>query len=83
MNNIIVYTKANCHYCVSAKNLLRSKGYDFTEMVIETDISRSDFINLFPAVKSAPLILVNGDAIGGYNELTEWIQHDNRSFLAE
>lgn len=83
MNNIVVYTKLNCPYCVRAKQALAQNNYDYTEMVIEVDITRSEFLNLFPEARTAPYILVNGDPIGGYTELTEWIQHDRRTFLSE
>ena len=83
MSNIVVYSKVNCPYCSRAKQALREGGYNYTEVIIEIDITRSEFLNLFPEARTAPYILVNGDPIGGYTELTEWIQHDRRAFLSE
>lgn len=83
MSNVVVYTKLNCPYCVKAKKDLSDNNYLYTEMVIEVDITRSEFLAMFPEARSAPYILVNGDPIGGYTELTEWIQHDRRAFLSE
>ena len=82
-NRIILYTKLNCPFCVKAKQLLQQEGYLYEEMVIESDISRADFISIFPTAKTVPYILVNGDPIGGYEQLTEWIQYDRRTFLSE
>jgi len=72
--HVVVYTKDNCGYCTKAKELLKSKNIDFYEMKIgdEGDISRSDFINLFPNVKSVPHILIENKSIGGYKELSEY-----------
>lgn len=83
MNSIVVYSKANCPHCLKAKRALAENNYDYTEVIIEVDITRTEFLNLFPEAKTVPFILVNGDPIGGYTELTEWIQYDRRTFLSE
>lgn len=72
-NNIIIYTKPSCPYCVQAKNLLTQKGLQYTEMGIGSDLTREEFIELFPGVKSVPFILINGVKIGGYDKLVQWI----------
>jgi glutaredoxin 3 len=83
-SNIIIYTKDNCPYCVSAKNLLETKSKEYKEINIGRDIRRDDFITLFPSVKTVPHIIINGDEIGGFDKLTEWLDTTaGRSFLAE
>ena len=80
----IIYTKDNCPYCVSAKQLLEEKGKQYIETVVGRDIRRDDFISLFPNVKTVPHIIINGEQIGGFDKLTEWlITPRGRSFLAE
>lgn len=69
MNKVIVYTKDNCPYCDRAKALLRSKDQRFYEMKIGVDLTRDDFINLFPNVKTMPFIIIDDEHVGGYNEL--------------
>lgn len=83
MSNIIVYTKENCTYCVQAKNLLLYKGKTFQEVKIGKDMTREDFVSLFPDVKTVPLIIVDGVQIGGYDKLQEWVNDTGRAFLAE
>ena len=34
-----MYTTAICPYCVAAKNLLKQKGFDYTEFRVDTDPS--------------------------------------------
>lgn len=77
MISIVVYTKDQCVYCDRAKELLRSKGMQYLESRIGVDILREDFMCLFPEVKTVPLIIIEGEKIGGYNELCEYL--DSRS----
>lgn len=80
----IIYTKDNCPYCVSAKQLLEENGKEYIETNVGRDIRRDDFISLFPNVKTVPHIIINGEQIGGFDKLTEWlITPRGRSFLAE
>ena len=83
-NNVIIYTKDNCPYCVQAKQLLTAKNKSYQEMKIGSDLTREDFISLFPNVKTVPHIIINGDEIGGFDKLNEWLRTDaGRVFLAE
>jgi glutaredoxin len=80
--NVIVYTLPSCSSCVNSKKLLDSKNVYFTETVIGKDILREDFVELFPEQKTAPLIVIDGVKIGGYDELREYL--DNKpELLAE
>lgn len=72
MKKILVYSKPNCPYCVSAKELLSSKSLNYTEVVLGEDMLREDFLCIFPQVKTVPLIIIDGVKVGGYNELREW-----------
>ena len=71
----IIYTKENCPYCVKAKTLFNIKRIDYTEVHIGSDITREDFISLFPEQKTVPLIIIDGVKIGGYDKLTEWFDN--------
>jgi glutaredoxin 3 len=83
-SNVIIYSKANCPYCDRAKALLSLKNKQYQEMKIGEDLTRDDFVSIFPNVKSVPHIIINGDEIGGFDKLTEWFDTDaGRDFLAE
>lgn len=81
--NIIIYTKDNCPFCVQAKNLFTNKGQQYTEMKIGVDLTREDFMGIFPDVRTVPFIIINGEKVGGYDKLIEWYDRPERSFLAE
>lgn len=67
----LIYTKDNCPYCVKAKSLLTIKSIEFTETKINQDITREEFISMFPEQKTVPLIFINDQKIGGYDDLAE------------
>ncbi len=70
----LIYTKDNCPYCVKAKSLLTIKSVEFTESKIGQDITREEFMSLFPEQKTVPLIFINDQKIGGYDDLTEYFK---------
>tara|TARA_R110000822_G_scaffold88734_2_gene205456 strand:- start:6771 stop:7022 length:252 start_codon:yes stop_codon:yes gene_type:complete len=83
MNKIMIYTKDNCPYCTQAKAQLSIKNEDYTEMKIGADLTREEFGNIFPGVKTVPFIIINGEHVGGYDKLIEWYNRPGQSFLAE
>ena len=68
---IIVYTKDNCPYCVKAKALLKGYGLEYVETVIGKDITREEFLDIFPTAKTVPQIILDGERIGGYDDLAK------------
>lgn len=66
---IIVYTKDNCPYCVKAKALLKEYGLEYIETVIGKDISREEFLDTFPTVRTVPQIIIDGEHVRGYQGL--------------
>lgn len=73
MSSITVYTKPNCIYCDRAKQLLKSKGLDYKEIIIGEDIHRDDFLELFPEARTVPQIVTDTEVIGGYVQLVDYM----------
>ena len=69
----LIYTKDNCQYCVKAKTLFGIRGIEYTESIIGKDIMREDFVGLFPDQKSVPLIFIDDEKVGGYDDLIRWL----------
>jgi glutaredoxin 3 len=69
-----VYSKDNCPYCVKAKNLLNARGIEFTEIKIGVDITRDEFLETFPSARTVPQIILEGEHIGGYTKLVEYLK---------
>lgn len=83
MSKVIIYTKDNCPYCVQAKNLFTNKSQQYAEMKIGVDLTREEFMGLFPDVKTVPFIIIDGEKVGGYDRLVEYYSRPERTFLAE
>ena len=65
-----IYTKLYCGYCYRAKRLLAKKGVDF----IEYDITlggpkKAEMLERKPDAFTVPQIFVDGQAIGGSDDL--------------
>ena len=54
---ITVYTKDNCPACVALKDKLRSGKHEFTEIKIGRDITREQFMEKFPSVRTVPYMV--------------------------
>jgi glutaredoxin 3 len=72
---IIMYTRSNppCPYCVQAKALAESKGYSYTNIDIGKDISREEFMDQFPGAKTVPLIIIDGEVVGGFTDFKNYV----------
>jgi glutaredoxin 3 len=74
ISHIILYTKENCGYCVRAKTLLKNLGLTYTEKKLEDFLNIEKlFEEIGKQVRSMPQIKINGELIGGYNQLVEYL----------
>src|SRR6476659_268013 len=66
---ITLYTTAICPYCVAAKNFLKSKGRDWTEVRVDIDPSERERMVARTGRTSVPQIFVGNTHVGGYDEM--------------
>ena len=73
-----IYTKDACPYCTQAKNLFKSKGWEFTEHYITAEtretLLESLTTRLGSAPRTVPQIFIDDQAIGGYTDLVTWLK---------
>ena len=70
MAEVIVYSSANCPYCDRAKQLLGRKQVSFVEYRVDQDPARlSEMLSLCEGRRSGPQIIINGQAIGGFDDM--------------
>jgi glutaredoxin 3 len=68
---IEIYGKPNCGYCNMAKQICESKGLDFVYKSLDVDYKQDEFFEKFPAARTFPQIIMDGEAIGGFTELRD------------
>ncbi|MGA0588150.1 glutaredoxin 3 [Dyella sp. KRB-257] len=70
MPKIEVYSTAVCPYCVSAKNLLKSRGLEWTEVRIDVNPAQRDaMLARSGGRRTVPQIFINDQHVGGFDDL--------------
>ena len=66
-----IYTKENCIFRTRAKAVL--EPYNPKILKLDEDFNREQFFEVFPTAKTFPQIIINGEKIGGFTELEQWM----------
>lgn len=69
MERIEIFTGPGCGYCEAAKALLNERGLLFHKQDVSDPAVLADFRERLPRVKSIPQVFIDGDHIGGYDDL--------------
>lgn len=69
MAEVIMYTKTICPYCTRAKTLLASKNQNFTEISLDEHPEKIEEMVEKSQRQTVPQIFINGQAIGGFDDL--------------
>lgn len=70
MQNVEIYVKTTCFYCVRAQRLLESKGVKYTSYVIDFGgAQRQEMIQRAGGRTTVPQIFINGQYVGGCDDL--------------
>ena len=73
MTRAIVWSKDYCPYCVNAKALLDSKGIVYEERNIsQGEWTKEQLLEAVPGARTVPQIFLDGELIGGYDQLREY-----------
>ena len=65
----IIWSKPTCPYCVMARNLLESKGYDVDYRAVGYGWNTEQLLEAVPNARTVPQIFIDGEHIGGYDNL--------------
>ena len=70
MAHIDIYTTPYCPYCISAKELLKRKGAEYTETDVSRDPSLRDaMVARAGGRMTVPQIFIDGKHVGGCDDL--------------
>jgi glutaredoxin-like protein len=67
-----ILSREGCPFCVKAKGLLRDAGIEFEELVLNRDFSDRTLRAIADAT-TYPQVFVNGQQIGGAEDLEAWL----------
>ena len=72
MAKVVMYTTAVCPYCIRAEHLLHKKGVSEIEK-IRVDLDPELRVAMMEKTgrRTVPQIFINGDHVGGYDDLAE------------
>ena len=70
--DVTLFSREGCPYCVRAKGMLHDAGIAFEELVLNRDFSEST-IRAVSGVSSAPQVFINGELIGGSEQLEQYL----------
>jgi glutaredoxin 3 len=73
-----VWSQTNCPACSEAKRLLDQQGIVIEERMLGINgYTKKDLIELVPHARSVPQIFVDGEYVGGLQELKRKLLNDN------
>ena len=70
-DQVAILTREGCGFCARAKQLLKDLGYDYAEVSL-CNANRSRIVGAFTGAGTVPQVFVNGQRIGGFEELQKW-----------
>ena len=71
--DVTVFSRGGCPHCVRAKALLKDAGIAFEALELNKEYTDRT-LRAVSATTSLPQIFINGENIGGADELTEWLK---------
>jgi glutaredoxin 3 len=69
MAKIEVYSATYCPYCDRAKALLKKKGVEFIEYIVDIDTPKREEMEQRSQRRTIPQIFINDQHIGGCDDL--------------
>jgi glutaredoxin 3 len=65
-----IYTSGFCGYCVAAKNFLKNRGVEWTEVRIDQEAGKlAEMLHRSGGRRTVPQIFIGGVHVGGYDDL--------------
>jgi glutaredoxin 3 len=85
LHAIVIYTLANCSYCIKAKKLLEEKQVVYEEIAVDhfKPEQREELAKKARGKRTVPQIFIGSIHIGGYDKLLELEQEGRLDKLLE
>ena len=72
--DVAVFSREGCPFCVRAKGLLNDAGIEFEELVLNRDYT-DQTLRAVSTNTTYPQVFINGQLIGGSDDLAEWLDN--------
>jgi len=72
-SSVSIISKPGCPFCAKAKTMLKEKGIAFEEVLLGKDIT-SVSLKAMSGSTAVPQVFINGDRIGGSDELEKFLK---------
>ena len=72
--SIEIWGKPACPSCMKAKQLCETRKLAYTYKELGKDFEREQVFEEFPTARTFPQIKVNGNAVGGYEQFTQYLE---------
>ena len=70
MATVIIYGTMTCPYCMNAKELLKSKGVQYQEILVDKNPEqKAEMLAKSNGRRTVPQIFIDGKHIGGFDDL--------------
>lgn len=70
-----MFTKVGCPYCAKAKDMLKSKGIEYEEIVLGKEVTTRS-LQAVAGATSTPQVFVDGHNVGGSEALEEYLRNN-------
>jgi glutaredoxin-like protein len=70
-DQVAILTRDGCQYCAQARALLDERDIDYVEIPLTHNI-RLKALGAIAGSQTVPQVFINGERIGGYDELKRW-----------
>lgn len=69
-NRVVVYRTTSCPFCVAAEQLLSQKGVPMEQIYLDDHPDRRSVTSkILPGHSTVPLVVIDGEPIGGFDDL--------------
>ncbi|HEX5788615.1 MAG TPA: glutathione peroxidase [Woeseiaceae bacterium] len=75
--DVTVFARAGCPHCARAKGMLRDAGYEFEELTLNRDYTDRTLRAVAQAT-SYPQVFINGEHVGGADDVAKWLASAER-----
>lgn len=70
----LIYTRDGCPYCDKVKSVLSAIGESYTEMKLNSQFTREQFVEQFGHGSTFPRVFKDGALLGGCNETIVYLR---------